>query len=87
MKTNSHGWAPTTVDLVRVSLSPKKSDADRAFVSTRVFILFFPIILQDAASPRYIFTALQKAARAVFHPDDDQLLKYLDDDGLSIEPE
>eukprot|EP00752_Nemacystus_decipiens_P012396 g10983.t1 len=42
---------------------------------------------KDAASPRYIFTALQKAARAVFHPDDDQLLKYLDDDGLSIEPE
>lgn len=42
---------------------------------------------QDAASPRYIFTALQKAARAVFHPDDDPLLNYLDDDGLSIEPE
>lgn len=45
------------------------------------------LIFQDAASPRYIFTALQKAARAVFHPDDDQLLTYLDDDGLSIEPE
>ena len=42
---------------------------------------------QDAASPRYIFTALQKSARAVFHPDDDALLTYLDDDGLSIEPE
>ncbi|CAM9147685.1 unnamed protein product, partial [Laminaria digitata] len=39
---------------------------------------------QDAASPRYIFTALQKAARAVFHPDDDALLAYLEDDGLSI---
>ena len=49
----------------------------------RAWILF----TQDAASPRYIFTALQKAARAVFHPDDDQLLNYLDDDGLSIEPE
>ncbi|CAB1111878.1 unnamed protein product [Ectocarpus sp. CCAP 1310/34] len=42
---------------------------------------------KDAASPRYIFTALEKAARAVFHPDDDALLTYLDDDGLSIEPE
>lgn len=54
-------------------------------------LLLDPLIhhdpLQDAASPRYIFTALQKAARAVFHPDDDALLTYLDDDGLSIEPE
>lgn len=47
----------------------------------------FCFVFQDAASPRYIFTALQKAARAVFHPDDDALLAYLDDDGLSIEPE
>lgn len=47
----------------------------------------FGLSFQDAASPRYIFTALQKAARAVFHPDDDSLLTYLDDDGLSIEPE
>lgn len=44
-------------------------------------------MFQDAASPRYIFTALEKAARAVFHPDDDALLSYLEDDGLSIEPE
>ena len=44
-------------------------------------------VYQDAASPRYIFTALEKAARAVFHPDDDSLLAYLEDDGLSIEPE
>ncbi|CAM9564540.1 unnamed protein product, partial [Sphacelaria rigidula] len=42
---------------------------------------------KDAASPRYIFTRLEKVARAVFHPDDDSLLTYLDDDGLSIEPE
>lgn len=49
-----------------------------------VFVVAFS---QDAASPRYIFTTLQKAARAVFHPDDDSLLTYLDDDGLSIEPE
>ncbi|CAM9110129.1 unnamed protein product, partial [Choristocarpus tenellus] len=42
---------------------------------------------KDSASPRYIFTCLEKAARVVFHPDDDPLLTYLDDDGLSIEPE
>lgn len=42
---------------------------------------------KDAASPRYIFTMLEKITRAIFHPDDDELLDYLSDDGLSIEPE
>mmetsp|Transcript_21683 Transcript_21683/g.35833 ORF Transcript_21683/g.35833 Transcript_21683/m.35833 type:complete len:1417 (-) Transcript_21683:66-4316(-) len=42
---------------------------------------------KDAASPRYVFTRLEKIARLIFHPDDDQLLSYLNDDGLSIEPE
>ncbi|CAM9132193.1 unnamed protein product [Discosporangium mesarthrocarpum] len=42
---------------------------------------------KDHASPRYIFSRLEKTARAIFHPDDDPLLNYLDDDGLSIEPE
>ena len=42
---------------------------------------------KDAASPRYIFTALEKITRKIFHPDDDALLTYLEDDGLSIEPE
>lgn len=41
---------------------------------------------KDAASPRYIFTALEPYTRAVFHEDDDPLLDYLEDDGLSIEP-
>ena len=40
----------------------------------------------DAASPRYIHTQLSKFARLIFHPDDDALLTYLDDDGVSIEP-
>ena len=40
----------------------------------------------DAASSRYIFTKLEAVARKVFHPDDDAVLKYLDDDGQSIEP-
>jgi DNA topoisomerase-2 len=42
---------------------------------------------KDAASPRYIFTKLEKITRTIFHPDDDALLNYLFDDGMSIEPE
>jgi len=42
---------------------------------------------KDHASARYIFTRLEKIARTVFHPDDDPLLNYLNDDGLSIEPD
>jgi DNA topoisomerase-2 len=42
---------------------------------------------KDAASPRYIFTKLEAIARAIFHPDDDELLNYLKDDGATIEPE
>ncbi|CAM9243193.1 unnamed protein product, partial [Phaeothamnion confervicola] len=41
---------------------------------------------KDAASPRYIFTRLEKIARAIFHQDDDAVLTYLDDDGVGIEP-
>lgn len=42
---------------------------------------------KDAASPRYVFTKLEAITRCIFHPLDDPLLKYLDDDGQSIEPE
>ena len=42
---------------------------------------------KDAASPRYIFTMLEKVTRTIFHPDDDELLNYRTDDGLSIEPD
>jgi DNA topoisomerase-2 len=42
---------------------------------------------KDAASPRYVFTKLEAITRCIFHPDDDDLLAYLDDDGQSIEPE
>lgn len=42
---------------------------------------------KDAASPRYIFTKLETIARLIFHPDDDELLNYLKDDGANIEPE
>jgi DNA topoisomerase-2 len=41
---------------------------------------------KDAASPRYVFTKLEAITRCIFHPHDDPLLNYLDDDGQSIEP-
>ena len=41
---------------------------------------------KDCASPRYIFTRLSPLARAIFHADDDALLRYGDDDGQPIEP-
>ncbi|KAK4052503.1 DNA topoisomerase 2 [Microbotryomycetes sp. JL201] len=41
---------------------------------------------KDAASARYIFTNVASITRTVFHPDDDNVLTYLNDDGQSIEP-
>ena len=41
---------------------------------------------KDSASERYIFTRLAKVARYIFRKDDDDVLNYLDDDGLSVEP-
>ncbi|SPO27638.1 probable DNA topoisomerase II [Ustilago trichophora] len=41
---------------------------------------------KDAASGRYIFTALPKIARALYPQADDALLDYLDDDGQKVEP-
>ena len=42
---------------------------------------------KDAASPRYIFTRLEPITRAIFHPDDDDILNYLSEEGMSIEPQ
>lgn len=42
---------------------------------------------KDAASPRYIFTKLSKNATEIFDSRDDSTLKFLDDDGKSVEPE
>jgi len=42
---------------------------------------------KDSASARYIFTRLSPETRKIFLPVDDNLLKYLDDDGEKIEPE
>tara|TARA_B000000557_G_scaffold203230_1_gene168622 strand:- start:1377 stop:4868 length:3492 start_codon:yes stop_codon:yes gene_type:complete len=42
---------------------------------------------KDAGSPRYLHTALTQSAYKIFQPSDSNILKYLDDDGMMIEPE
>lgn len=41
----------------------------------------------DAASPRYIFTQLSEVSKTIFDSRDSPMLKYLDSDGMPIEPE
>jgi len=41
----------------------------------------------DCASARYIYTRLSPFARRIFHPADEPLLTYNEDDGRQIEPE
>jgi len=41
---------------------------------------------KDHAAARYIYTRLSPATRALFHPDDDPVLEYLEDEGTPIEP-
>ncbi len=41
---------------------------------------------KDSASERYIFTQLNKITRSIFPAVDDNVLDYLNDDGLSVEP-
>ena len=41
----------------------------------------------DAASERYIFTELNPLTRTIFRKSDDQVLRYLDDDGTPVEPD
>jgi len=41
---------------------------------------------KDAASPRYIFTRLQRYTRAIIPKVDDDILVYNKDDGVSVEP-
>jgi DNA gyrase/topoisomerase IV subunit B len=42
---------------------------------------------KDAASPRYIHTLLAPMARQIFREADAAVLRYLDDDGIRVEPE
>lgn len=41
---------------------------------------------KDSASERYIFTLLSSITRCIFPHADDQILEYLNDDGLLVEP-
>ena len=41
---------------------------------------------KDHASPRYIYTLLHSLTSLLFHPDDQPLLDYLEDDGQLVEP-
>eukprot|EP01071_Lankesteria_metandrocarpae_P005308 Lankesteria_metandrocarpae@DN3947_c0_g1_i1.p1 len=41
---------------------------------------------KDCSAPRYIFTRLSDIARVIFHPDDDPLLHYQVEEGVTIEP-
>ncbi len=42
---------------------------------------------KDAASPRYIFTRLERIVDTIFKKEDATILNYLEDDGQSIEPD
>eukprot|EP01119_Soliformovum_irregulare_P022261 TRINITY_DN7585_c0_g1_i2.p1 TRINITY_DN7585_c0_g1~~TRINITY_DN7585_c0_g1_i2.p1 ORF type:complete len:491 (+),score=185.01 TRINITY_DN7585_c0_g1_i2:433-1905(+) len=42
---------------------------------------------KDAASARYLFTRLCSITRKIFPEVDDGLLRYLEDDGISVQPE
>jgi DNA topoisomerase-2 len=46
----------------------------------------FPSVCALGKNRRYIHTRLSAIARAIFHPDDDKILDYLDDDGIPVEP-
>eukprot|EP00919_Chromeraceae_sp_WS-2016_P005751 GHVR01013499.1.p1 GENE.GHVR01013499.1~~GHVR01013499.1.p1 ORF type:complete len:1130 (-),score=230.37 GHVR01013499.1:99-3488(-) len=41
---------------------------------------------KDASAARYIFTHMTKWTRKIFHPDDDAVLEYINEEGFSIEP-
>mgnify|MGYP002530732114 CR=1 FL=1 len=42
---------------------------------------------KEAASARYIFTSLSQLTRVIINEQDDQLLSYIEEEGLSIEPQ
>lgn len=75
------------------SLSQTITCMAQAFIWTNNINLFVPSGQfgsrnkgDDAGSPRYIYTRLSKITRSIFHPEDDQLLEYLTDEGIPIEP-
>jgi len=41
----------------------------------------------DASSSRYIYTVISKLTKLIFKEEDNEILNYLDEDGLTIEPD
>ena len=41
----------------------------------------------DSASPRYIWTYMSKLTQLIYRPEDYPIYKYLDDDGIMVEPQ
>jgi DNA topoisomerase-2 len=66
----------------------------QGFVGTNNIPLFEPVGQfgtrhlggSDAASARYIYTKLSPFARSIFHPSDDPILEYTEEDGIKVEP-
>ena len=42
---------------------------------------------KDSASERYIFTQLNQITEKIFNPADSKIVRYLEDDGVQVEPE
>jgi DNA topoisomerase-2 len=42
---------------------------------------------KDSASPRYIHTHLESIVSKIYRKEDNQILNYIDDDGLQVEPD
>tara|TARA_Y100000389_G_scaffold205087_1_gene262940 strand:- start:5550 stop:9005 length:3456 start_codon:yes stop_codon:yes gene_type:complete len=67
----------------------------QSFVGTNNISLLYPegqfgsrlALGEDAASPRYIFTKLNKYTRIIFNDSDDNILTKVIDDGDEVEPE
>ncbi len=67
------GWRSPTVDHTMQIFFSQMDSLERAGWEGK-----------DHASASYIFTRLEKIARAIFQPDDDPLLNYLNDDGCKF---
>ncbi len=78
-----------------VSLQQAIVSMAQDFIGTNNINLLFPdgnfgsrlAGIADAASPRYIFTHLTSVAFDIFDKQDLNLLEYLEDDGMQVEPE
>lgn len=78
-----------------VSLQQAITSMAQDFIGTNNINLLYPdgnfgsrlAGIADAASPRYIFTYLRDITFDIFPKEDMNLLEYLEDDGMQVEPE